>query len=77
MLKVALVCPDMSAYEPVVFDCHWIDPVYPVSVIVVPVPEQSDVSVAVAVPPTEEMTVTVASVELSGAQLGSVTVARK
>jgi hypothetical protein len=53
VFNVGLVAPLILAkgLAPV-RDCHWIEPVKPVRVIVVPLPVQTGVTAAVAVPPT-------------------------
>src|SRR5437867_2150079 len=68
--RVALVSKLMlvNAAAPTL-DCHWIEPVEPLSVMVVPLLMQTGVTAAVAVPPRlVGLTVTVATVERAEAQ---------
>src|SRR5437870_4290518 len=76
--SVALVSPLMLTNAAVpTLDCHWIEPVEPLSVMVVPLLMQTGVTAAVAVPPTlVGLTVTVATVERVEAQMPLVTRAR-
>jgi len=63
--------------EPSADCCHWIVPVWPLTLTVVVLPVQIVLEAAVAVPPTDAgLTVTVAVVELAAAQAPLVITAR-
>jgi hypothetical protein len=78
VLNVVEVAPLTLLYVlPSVDEYHWIVPVLPASVIVVPLPLHTVEAVAVAVPPTEAAsTVTLFVVELAAEHTPLVTTAR-